>query len=243
MNWRNLLYFSKGERKALTVLLCLITTAWIILLLTEPAPESIWQESNTNQRQQKPPAPVQQLKEDKKKQVSNNRNQEKAPTGNSPKWNAPKTVRDTNTSYQAYPRTEKYPEGTIVELNTADTTSLKKIPGIGSGFANRIVKYRNLLGGFYSVSQLSEVYGIDEERYNAMKRWFSVDASTISRLYVNHLPADSLRKHPYLNYHQTRIIEQTRKQKGRLSGWENLQLLEEFTDKDKDRLTPYLSFE
>ena len=114
--------------------------------------------------------------------------------------------------------------------------------GIGSAFARRIVKYRELLGGFYDVSQLAEVYGIDEERYQALAPWFTLDTLRIRRLEVNALPAAALRKHPYLDYRQAKAIEQLRKQKSRLSGWENLQLIEEFTDTDKKRLTPYLSF-
>lgn len=54
---------------------------------------------------------------------------------------------------------------------------------------------------------------------------------------------NDLQKHPYINYRQARIIGQLRKQKGKLTGWENFQLLEEFTDADRERLTPYLSFE
>ena len=149
-----------------------------------------------------------------------------------------------NTSERrTFPKTEKYPVGTVVELNTADTTILKKVPGIGSTFARRIIKYRELLGGFYTVEQLREVYGLDEERYNAMKSWFSADMSLICPLEVHKMSFKELCKHPYINYQQARIIEQLRKQKGKLSGWENLQLLEEFTETDKERLTPYLSFE
>jgi len=140
------------------------------------------------------------------------------------------------------PRTEKYTAGTLVELNTADTMILKKVPGIGSTFARRIVKYRELLGGFYDVSQLAEVYGIDEERYQTLAPWFIADTLHIRRLEVNTSSADDLRKHPYIDYRQAKAIEQLRKQKSRLSGWENLQLIEEFTDTDKRRLTPYLSF-
>ena len=55
------------------------------------------------------------------------------------------------------PRQEKFPEGIRVELNTADTATLKKIPGIGSYYARRIVDYRNRLGGFVSVAQLKEM--------------------------------------------------------------------------------------
>ena len=70
------------------------------------------------------------------------------------------------------------------------------VPGIGSVFAKRIIKYRDLLGGFYSVEQLGEVYGIDEDRYEAMKSWFSVDPSVISHLFVNQLSAKKLASHP-----------------------------------------------
>lgn len=84
------------------------------------------------------------------------------------------------------------------------------------------MKYRELLGGFYDVSQLAEVYGIDEERYQALAPWFIADTLHVRRLEVNALPAAALRKHPYLDYRQAKAIEQLRKQKSRLSGWENL---------------------
>ena len=149
----------------------------------------------------------------------------------------------TSYSHPSYTRVEKFEKGTVVELNTADTTILKKVPGIGSAFAKRIVGYRELLGGYYSVTQLSEVYGIDEERYNEFIPWFSADPSFISMIAVNNISQDSLRRHPYIDYGQARIIIQLRKQKGKLTGWENLQLLNEFTDLDMIRLKYYLSFE
>lgn len=156
--------------------------------------------------------------------------------------NAPYSTNKKRKGYTPYTRTEKYAPGTLVELNTADTTILKKVPGIGSTFARRIIKYRELLGGFYDVSQLAEVYGIDEERYQTLAPWFIADTLHIRRLEVNTSSAADLRKHPYIDYRQAKAIEQLRKQKSRLSGWENLQLIEEFTDTDKKRLTPYLSF-
>ncbi len=106
----------------------------------------------------------------------------------------------TSYSRPSYSRVEKFQEGTVVELNSVDTIILKKIPGIGSVFARRIVNYRNLLGGYYSVIQLSEVYGIDEDKYNALLPWFEVDPSLISRLKVNSLPQDSLRRLYHLRH-------------------------------------------
>ncbi|WP_368323117.1 ComEA family DNA-binding protein, partial [Parabacteroides distasonis] len=143
---------------------------------------------------------------------------------------------------QSYPQAEKWPQGTVVELNSADTTALKMVPGIGSVFAKRIIKYRDLLGGFYSVEQLGEVYGIDEERYEAMKSWFSVDPSVISHLFVNQLSAKELASHPYVSYKQARIIEKMIRKKGKLQGWEDLSLLEEFPEHEQQRLRYYLSF-
>jgi DNA uptake protein ComE-like DNA-binding protein len=146
-------------------------------------------------------------------------------------------------SQSSYTRTEKFSPGTIVELNTADTTILKKIPGIGSAFASRIVKYRDLLGGYFDVKQLAEVYGIDEERYASFVPWFTVDDSFIRKLPVNTLIQDSLSRHPYISYRQARAIIQLRTQKKQLSGWDNFALLDEFTEFDKNRILPYLSFE
>jgi DNA uptake protein ComE-like DNA-binding protein len=117
------------------------------------------------------------------------------------------------------------------------------VPGIGSAYANRIVKFRDLLGGFYSINQLAEVYGMDEERFNALKPWFTVDILKFKKLKLNELTSEELNKHPYIDYKQAKAILQLRKQKGKLTGWENLQLLDEFADIDKIRLLPYLSFE
>lgn len=241
MNWHDLLYFSKGERRALTLLLCLIVASWIILLLTD---EKTNYTPVNNNRLSEPVKTAQNIpvnspdpEKDKNscsgRKNNSSREKNKFHSGETPNTSERRT----------FPKTEKYPIGTVVELNTADTTILKKIPGIGSTFARRIIKYRELLGGFFTVEQLREVYGLDEERYNAMKSWFSADMSLICPLEIHKISFKELCKHPYINYQQARIIEQLRKQKGKLSGWENLQLLEEFTETDKERLTPYLSFE
>jgi hypothetical protein len=87
------------------------------------------------------------------------------------------------------------------------------------------------------------VYGIDEEKYAELSPWFTVDASFIQQLPVNSLPADSLRKHPYIDYRQAKALDRLRRQKKRLSGWEDLQLLDEFGGDVRQRLLPYLNFE
>ena len=148
----------------------------------------------------------------------------------------------TNASHQTIVRQEKYPLGTKVDINTADTTELKKIPRIGTSFAKRIVKYREILGGYHTVAQLKEVYGITPEMYDAILPWMMIEDEKVNQLPVNQLSIERLRAHPYLNFYQAKAIVELRQRKGKLSGMSDLQLLEEFSDADFQRLTPYLSF-
>lgn len=238
MNFRDLLYFSKGERRIFVLLLCLITIAWIILMLSEN------HSSNTAITQTNEPQVVigpYTKKEPVDSLPSDNFSQEKQ-TQKKNDLLTIKTFKHPKERVSNKPKTDKYAIGTKVELNSADTTILKKVPGIGSVFSNRIVKYRELLGGFHSVSQLSEVYGIDPERYEELQKWFVIDDSFIVPLPVNNTPTDSLVKHPYISYRQAYAIERLRRQKGRLSGWENLMLLEEFNEEQYQKLKHYLAF-
>jgi len=136
----------------------------------------------------------------------------------------------------------KLKRGETIELNNADTIALKKIPGIGSAYANRIVKYRNSLGGYVSINQLKEVWGIDEELYNRIELYLTVESNP-QRLRINKLKFDQLKSHPYLSYKQVKAIIDIRDRKRNLTSINRLALLEEFTEKDIERLKPYLSFE
>ena len=142
-----------------------------------------------------------------------------------------------------YSKQEKYPLGTQVDIAVADTSELKKIPGIGSSYANRIIKYRQLLGGYYSVEQLREVYGISPELYESIFPWLKIETLQITPLLVNTLSLDRLRAHPYLNFYQARVIVELRRKKGKLSDMSDLQLFDEFSSSDFHRLKPYLSFD
>lgn len=140
-----------------------------------------------------------------------------------------------------FPRIIKLKEGETINLNEKDTTQWKKIPGIGSTYASRIVKYKNLLGGFFCKDQLMEVYGIDKELYSRIEPFIKTDSNYI-KLNVNEMEFRDLLRHPYLNYNQVQTIFNLRDKKGRISSIEELSLLDEFTDDDIDRLRPYLQF-
>lgn len=143
-----------------------------------------------------------------------------------------KVEKDTLAAY-------KYPEGTLVDLSEADTTELKKIPGIGSGIARMIVAYRKRLGGFYDTVQLKEVNYVDED----MLKWFKLGNTPIHRINANKAGLDKLRSHPYMNYYQAKVIIEYRRKKGKLKSLSQLSLYEEFTEKDLERLSHYLAFD
>ena len=128
--------------------------------------------------------------------------------------------------------------GQTVQLNTADTTALKHIPGIGSGFARRIVRYRQQLGGFVSVDQLREINGFPESALG----YFQLGKVEISRLNVNQSTLNQLKAHPYLNFYQAKAITDYRRLHGPLQNIQQLRLLEEFKPEDLSRLAPYLAY-
>ena len=138
-----------------------------------------------------------------------------------------------------WPKAEKYPEGTLVDANTADTTELKKIPGIGSGIARAIVGYRHRLGGFCSLEQLQEIKYITPE----LLRWFKLENDSVRRLDINRAGLDQLRAHPYLNFYQAKVIVEHRRKRGNITSLSQLSLYEEFTEKDLQRIAAYLRFD
>ena len=137
------------------------------------------------------------------------------------------------------PKPFKYPEGTLVDVNAADTTELKKIPGIGSGIARRIVAYRNRLGGFYSLEQLNEVEFVSADLF----KWFKLESDSIRKLPINRVGLDKLRAHPYINFYQAKVIVEYRRKRGEIKSLSQLSLYEEFTEKDLKRLSAYVSFD
>ena len=139
----------------------------------------------------------------------------------------------------SFPKTIKYETGTIIALNSADTTMLKMIPGIGSGIARRIVNYRNQLGGFYSVSQLQEI----NLKADSLVAWFDVKQDSIERLPINKISVERLRKHPYINFYQAKVIVEHRKKRGEIKVLDDLKLYEEFTQSDMERLKYYIQFD
>lgn len=136
----------------------------------------------------------------------------------------------------AYPR--KLKEGETIELNSADTTELRKVRGIGPYYARAIVRYRERLGGYYSTEQLKEIEGFPEEALP----FLTVNTQAIRRLAINSLSQSQLRSHPYISFSQAKEIATYRRVKGYIRNAATLRMFKNFTNEDLEKLLPYVDF-
>ncbi|MDP4210878.1 MAG: helix-hairpin-helix domain-containing protein [Bacteroidota bacterium] len=129
-----------------------------------------------------------------------------------------------------------------IEINTADSAALERLPGIGKILASRIIKYRNKLGGFYSLDQLNEVYNLKSETIRLIEPFLLADTTKIKKIAINSASFKEVNAHPYLSFEQTRLIFKIRTRK-RFSSLAQLVQASILTDKELANIKPYLSLE
>ena len=129
-----------------------------------------------------------------------------------------------------------------IELNTCTAGDLKKLNGIGETLSQRIIKFRDKLGGFYSVSQLKEVWGLRPETYEMIKNQVSVDKSKIKKFKINTAGTKELALSPYLKYRQAKTIIRYRNQHGYFSNASDLYKVKVLDSALINKLLPYLDF-
>ncbi|WP_165020973.1 helix-hairpin-helix domain-containing protein [Dysgonomonas sp. ZJ279] len=223
MSWKDYLYFQKQDRNAIILLLFLIVLCGGGFIITK-----LVKDKN-----------IPALNEDYITEFDTFQSKLKTIEAEKDQIGLDKTYTQ---SYPEYARQEKLNSGETIELNKADTTDLKKIPGIGTGFANRIVKYRNLLGGYASINQLKEVWGVDDDLFDKITPYIVLQGKP-NQIAINKADFGQLNKHPYISYKQAKVILDIRDRKGNIESINRLTLLEEFTENDINRLKDYISFD
>ena len=134
-------------------------------------------------------------------------------------------------------RSNKFQNDTIIDVNTADSAMLKRIPGIGKGISKAIIEYRRKLGGFYSTDQLLEIKIFSPE----LQKWFCADQSHITRININKDSFQKINAHPYISYEQTKSILNYRRLYGEFKDLEQLQS-NIFTEMELNRAKHYIEF-
>lgn len=130
------------------------------------------------------------------------------------------------------------------DLNLADTTQLKSIYGIGSVLSKKIVRYRTSLGGFISMEQLSEVWGLDSIVIKRLsEKAFIQPGFELTRIHINHADEKTLAAHPYIRTKMAKAIVTNRFQHGNFKTIDDLKKIVILKASDLNKLEPYLNFD
>ncbi len=146
----------------------------------------------------------------------------------------------SNEPQRNYKKFEKKIE--MVELNTADTSQLDALPGIGSSFASRIVRYRNRLGGFYSKEQLREIYGLSQELFDKISSYVYVDVFEVKKVNINTGDYSTLIQNPYFTKETVKAILQYRKKSGKFNNANDLMIHQIISEDEWAKLKWYIEF-
>jgi competence protein ComEA len=151
--------------------------------------------------------------------------------------------REAREKFQNYTRRSFQKQKMVIDINGADSIGLEALPGIGVKLASRIIRFREALGGFHRVEQLSDVYGIDDTLFNLIQPSVILGAGIYRKVRINHWDADSLDMHPYIQKHEAKAIVKYRGQHGRFNDADELSKIGFITSDWIDRIRPYLDLD
>lgn len=155
------------------------------------------------------------------------------------------SVMRKGTGHSGYAIPYTYPGKTVdpaypIDINRADSVQLLPLPGIGPVYAGRIIKYRNLLGGFVRVEQLLEVYGISEETLGLIRDKIYTDTSAIRKIQLDSASFRELLRHPYLELADVKAMVEYRDFTGIIQSPRELLDNSILPDSLLQRVLPYL---
>ena len=150
----------------------------------------------------------------------------------------PNSYQQNNAGKTLYSKFEKKP--VVVNINEADTSAFIALPGIGNKLATRIVNFRDKLGGFYSVSQVGETYGLPDSTFQKIKGSLQL-GGTVKRLNVNSATKEQLKTHPYIKWNLANAIVEYRNQHGAFKSLDELKNITIIDDTTFEKIVHYLS--
>jgi len=128
----------------------------------------------------------------------------------------------------------------VVNVNGADTAAFIALPGIGNKLAYRITAFRDKLGGFYSVDQIKETYGLSDSTFQIIKPYLNVDPSAVKKFNINTATKEEMKVHPYIRWNLANVIVEYRNQHGKFSSINDLKNIALIDEATFAKISPYL---
>ena len=132
---------------------------------------------------------------------------------------------------------------TIIDINTADTTEWKKLYGIGSKLSQRVINFRSRLGGFFTIDQVGETFGLPDSTFQKIKPQLQLGSTSVKKINLNSATIDELKAHPYIKYAIANAIIQFRNEHGNFKAVSDLQKLAAIDESLFLKIAPYLTVE
>ncbi len=128
-----------------------------------------------------------------------------------------------------------------IDINQATAQEWRQLKGIGPFYSKRITNFRQKLGGFYSIDQVAETYGLPDSTFQKIKPFLHLTPLT-QKISINQITVDSLARHPYITYRQARAIVNYRINHGPFESWEDFKNILVLTPEEQQKLAHYLQF-
>lgn len=132
--------------------------------------------------------------------------------------------------------------GKVIEINSAGMDEFESLPGIGLKLAERIIKYRDKLGGFYKVEQVAETFGLQDSVFQKFRGRLNCDGK-VRKVSINLLSPNELSEHPYFRGKLSTLLVNYRQEHGPFTTMEDLSKIPMINDQVLGKIRPYISLE
>ena len=150
---------------------------------------------------------------------------------------------EKNRRHDSFPVARQLSKKWVLDINKADSILFEQLPGIGEKLSSRIVRYRERLGGFVTLEQLKEVYGIQDSLFQQLKGQLLLSKNDVPRkLALNRADYKTLRQHPYVSHLMAKILLAYLRVHERIKDEEELININGLDKKELEKLLPYLDF-
>lgn len=142
----------------------------------------------------------------------------------------------------SFSKQEKDITNIIIDINNSTAEDWQLLHGIGPSFSKRIITFRDKLGGFYSVEQVGETYGLPDSTFQQIKTHLIL-SSISHQININHATENDLKSHPYISWNQAKLILSYRNMHGGFSHVNELLEISAFKKEWFEKVKHYLKVE